>query len=511
MEEGFESFFVRTATKNVLKPRKREKGESIMDWKIFASVFSHRYGGSEMRAVMSEHSLRIAMRRVWDVGVWALWQMGVATQEEYEDVAKHVEDVDVLRSLEIEATNHHDVDAERTAFAEQCPIGGKWIHRGFTSADVTENAWAILIMKAIEIIRARLYNLLGLFAGRIEEVGDKRIVAMGATHLMRAQPMPIAYRFARYAQDMYVIFADLADFCFHTKGVRGAVGTSTDLTDLFGGDLEKVRKFQELVLQELELKDMCIVSQIASRDEDVCMMDLLERLATACMVFASDVRVSQRDFEVIEKFLPGQKGSSAMPHKKNPRLSERVAGLTIVVSGFAHMAREIARMTILERTLPESSARRVYLPEGFLAAEHVLIDVTDVLQGLFINEAAMARNLQLYGQFSVTSRVLEGLQQRGVARDKAYKMIQECTHTASNALARGEETGLANAVFEGANALLAGHSLAEFSRDEYNALLDPKSQVGDAFQRAGEFLELLTHGLEVRKHCKMTLVPVENL
>ncbi|NLC57142.1 MAG: adenylosuccinate lyase [Armatimonadetes bacterium] len=460
----------------------------------YLSPATWRYGSREMRAIFSEVNRRRHWRRVWAAIAQVKCEIGLITAEQLADIEAHVDEVNVERSLEIERTLQHDLAAEAQAFAEQCPVGGQTLHTGATSADITDNADALIVGQALELIRSRLAALLRAYEQRITELHRERLVGLGFTHIQPAQPVPFAYRLANHAQDLLRVLWQLEGYQVEAKGIKGAVGTGADYTTLLEGTGISFREFQERVMRKLGLSALTVTGQTATRLIDVEYMSILYGLAATLHRIFTDQRLLQSMGETQEPFAKGQKGSSVMAYKKNPKDSEQICALSAAVMSFHSMAGYAAANNLLERTLNESAIRRVFIPEAFLFTDHCLIKARKVIAGLVINREKIARDLRTHGDFAGTGRLLVHLQQIGVPREEAYRMIQSCSLQAQEALVRGEENPLRDLLLAAIHALPQPEAQA-LTAEELASLVDASGYVGGAPELVEEFLAELRAGL----------------
>ena len=467
--------------------RKGSEVSNAFGYDTYLSPATWRYGSREMRFIFSEVNRRGHWREVWAAVAEVKQEIGLITVEQLADIQAHVADVNVERSLEIERTLQHDLAAEAQAFAEQCPVGGQTLHTGSTSADITDNADAMIVRQALDLVRGRLVELLRAFEAQITETHEERLVAMGFTHIQPAQPVPFAYRLANYAQDLLHVLRRLEQFQGGAKGIKGAVGTGADYTTLLDGTGITFREFHARVMARLDLQALTIAAQTATRLVDVEFMGYLYELAATLHRVFTDQRVLQSMGETQEPFSKGQKGSSVMAYKKNPKDSEQICALTAAVMGFHGMAGYAAANNLLERTLNESAIRRIYIPEAFLYTDHCLIKARKVMAGLIINRDKVRRDLRTHGDFAGTGRLLVRLQQMGVPREDAYRMIQRCSLQAQENVLRGEENPLRDLLLQEIHAL-ENDAARALTAKELGELVDASGYVGAAFELTGEFL-----------------------
>ncbi|MBV8155469.1 MAG: adenylosuccinate lyase [Candidatus Eremiobacteraeota bacterium] len=450
-----------------------------MDYRTYASPFSWRYGRAELRSLFSEETRRRLWRSVWVALAEAQAAEGLVTEAEVADLRAHAGNVDVEAALEIEREIHHDLMAEIRVFASQARIGGPKLHLGATSMDVEDTVETYRLRLALASIGERLHELLAVFAQRIRACAD--LTCMAFTHLQPAEPTTLGYRLATYAQDLLIDEAALR-FAFEnltTKGLRGAVGTSASYEHLLDRS-GRSAAIEGYVLAQFGLEAREIATQTYPRKLDYLLLSTLAGLGASLSKFAADVRLlSSPEFgEVAEPFGRSQVGSSAMPFKRNPILSERIDSLARLLVGYSDVAWQNAATNFLERTLDDSANRRTILPEALLCSDELLSLAMRVIEGLRVNERRIAHNLRTYGPFAGTEAVLMEAVRSGGDRQELHEAIRGASMHAWEALARGEDNPLSQLLAENAS-LTSRIDPAEIRR-----LLDPGKHVGTAPQRA---------------------------
>jgi adenylosuccinate lyase len=456
----------------------------------FLSPFTWRYGSQEMRRVWSEEHKRRLWRRIWVALAEAEHEAGLVSAAELEDLRAHQDEVDMARSLEIEAEIGHDKMAEIRAYAEQCTIGGGKIHLGATSADVEDNADILRIKEALRLVRKCLMELLEAFATQIERFQD--LPAMGYTHLLPAEPTTLGYRLCQYAQDLLMDLQSLNRLAknLKAKGLKGAVGTSTSYAQLLKGSGMTPSDLEQLVMEKLGLEAMPVSTQVYPRKQDFLVLTTLASIAQSLHRFAFDLRVLHAApfGELSEPFAAKQVGSTAMPFKRNPVTAEKICSLARYLSTLPKVAWDNAALSLLERTLDDSANRRVILPEAFLALDEMLICARRIVTGLLAHREKIGYNLSTYGVFAATETLLMELVKAGADRQEMHERIRQHTMAAWEAIQRGGENPLVERL--SSDSALIAFLPAERVRE----LLDAVRFVGDAPARCVEFLRILrTH------------------
>jgi adenylosuccinate lyase len=457
------------------------------DHDTYLSPFTWRYGSQEMRHIWSEKHKRRLWRRIWVALAEAQHETGLVTAEQLADLRAHEDQVDVARAHEIEAEIRHDKMAEVRAFAEQCPVGGGIIHLGATSTDVEDNADVLRLRESLILVRERLAVLLRAFAARIEQHKDRP--CMGYTHLQPAEPTTLGYRLCQYAQELLIDLQNLDRVLgdLKGKGFKGAVGTSASYARLLQGRSMTPQELERRVMERLGLEAFPVATQTYPRKQDWLVLTGLASAAQSLQKFAFDLRVLQAPpfGELSEPFRARQVGSSAMPFKRNPVISESICSLARYVAALPSVAWHNAADSLLERTLDDSANRRLILPQAFLAVDAMLGLARRVVEGLTVQEEGIARNLFIYGPFAATEALLMELVKAGADRQAMHELIRQHSMVSWEAIQRGEENPLIER-------LRADETVLSYLRaEEVDALLDVSGYVGDAPARCETFLRLL--------------------
>lgn len=393
----------------------------------YISPFSWRYASEEMRTVFSEEHKRKLLRKVWVALASAQAEAGLVKAEQLSELAAHQEDIDIERASEIEAEIHHDLMAEIKTFAEQCPNAGSIIHLGATSMDILDNMDAMRLKQALTLIIEKTKTLLSLFVEKMERYADTPCMAF--THIQPAEPTTVGYRLAQTAQDLKEDLESLlaVQASIRGKGMKGAVGTSASYTELLKDRSMSAMEMEKRVMENLGLKAFTAATQVYPRKQDYRIGTALSSLACTLYKFFIDFRLLQSPpiGEWSEPFGAKQVGSSAMPFKRNPINSEKIDSLCRYISAQSEVLWQNAASTLLERTLDDSANRRLVLPDMFLAMDEVLLTANKVVSGMQIHQSGIARNLEAYGIFAASERLLMELGRKGANRQEMHELIRE--------------------------------------------------------------------------------------
>ena len=456
-----------------------------MDRSKYASPFSWRYGRAELRELFSETQRRRLWRALWVALAEAQQRSGLLSAAEVEDLRAHQHEIDLDAALAIEHEIGHDLMAEIRVFASQAKIGGGKLHFGATSMDIEDPVETYRMRIALAAIGARLGELLSALAIAVTRYAD--VVCMGFTHLQPAEPTTLGHRLAVYAQDLLIDDATLR-FVYEnltTKGIRGAVGTSASYEALLAGTGRTAAQQEAEILEQFDLRARDVSTQTYTRKLDYLLLSALAGVGASLSKFAADVRIlSTPGFgEVFEPFGAKQVGSSAMPFKRNPVMSERIDSLARLLPGFADVAWQNAATNYLERTLDDSANRRTILPESLLCVDEILGLALRVIKGLRVDERRIAENLKKFGAFAGTEAVLMESVKLGGDRQALHEAIRSAAMAAWDAVERGADNPLPQ--------LLADDPEITRHLDpaEIRSLLDPSKHIGDAPARARALAE----------------------
>ena len=414
-----------------------------MDFNIYQSPFSWRYGSDDMRRLWSETNKRKIWRQIWVAIARAQSELGLVQPDQVDDLVNHKDDIDINRSLYHESQIHHDLVAEVKTYAEQCKIGGAVIHSGATSMDVKDNADILLIQQSLDSIIAKLKDLLLAFSQKIETYAATPVIAF--THLQPAEPTTLGYRFANSAQDLLLDWQAItsARDQLRGKGFKGAVGTAASYMELLGS--QNFLYFEERLSEMLGIPFFPVTTQTYPRKQDYQLLSALSGLGASLYKLAYDVRLlqSQPIGEIQEPFGEKQVGSSAMPFKRNPINAEKINSLARMLSQLPQLAWQNAAHSHLERTLDDSANRRAIIPEAFLISDEILDTSLKIIQGMAVNNVIIQNNLSAYAPFANTERLLMALVKNGADRQEMHEVIRRHSTTSWQAIIDGQQDNLA--------------------------------------------------------------------
>jgi len=373
-----------------------------------------RYSRPEMARLWSDENRFATWLEVELAATEVLVERGVVPKEALAAIKEKAR-FDVARIEEIEKEVQHDVIAFVSCVAENVGPEGRWLHWGLTSSDVVDTALAILMRDACDLVRADLLDLME--AVRERAFRHQHAPMIGRTHGVHAEPMTFGLKMALWHAELQRQLARLdrarANIAFGK--LSGAVGTFSHLPP----------EVEEAVCARLGVLPAPVSSQVLQRDRHAEVMTTLALIAASLEKFATEIRALQKTEvrEVEEPFGAGQKGSSAMPHKRNPVGCEQVAGLARLVRTNALASLENVALWH-ERDISHSSVERVIVPDSFLALDHMLARFTRIVKGMTVDEARMRRNLDLGRGLVFSGRLLLELTAKGMRREDAYRVVQ---------------------------------------------------------------------------------------
>ena len=373
-----------------------------------------RYSRPEMARLWSDDNRFGAWLKVEIATTEVLAEKGVVPREALAAIREKAR-FEVARIDAIEKEVQHDVIAFVSNVAENVGPEGRWLHYGLTSSDVVDTALAMLMRDAVDLIAKDVDALMAAVKARALE--HKHTAMIGRTHGVHAEPMTFGLKLALWHAELERHRRRLASAraTIAVGKLSGAVGTFSHL----GPDVEAA------VCERLGLRPAAIASQVLQRDRHGEVMATLALVAASLEKFATEIRALQKTEvrEVEEPFKAGQKGSSAMPHKRNPVGCEQVTGLARLVRANALAAFENVALWH-ERDISHSSVERVIVPDSFLALDHMLQRFTSIVTGLAVHKERMRRNLELGRGLVFSGQLLLELLAKGLRREDAYRIVQ---------------------------------------------------------------------------------------
>ncbi len=437
-----------------------------------------RYANEEMKALWNEQTKFETYLEVEKAVVRAWNKLGQIQDSDCEKICAKAA-FNLERIKEIEKTTKHDLIAFTTCVAESLGEESRFFHYGITSSDCIDTAMALLMTKSLKLIQKGVKNLYETLKNRALEHKDTLMV--GRSHGVFGEPITFGLVLALFADEIkrHLKALDLTMEFISVGAISGAMGNFAH------APLE----LEELACEFLGLKTANINNQVIQRDRYARLACDLALLASSCEKIAVNIRHLQRSevYEVEEAFSIGQKGSSAMPHKRNPILSENITGLCRVIRSFTTPMLENVALWH-ERDMSHSSVERFALPDLFITSDFMLSRLNSVIENLVVYSKNMLKNLALSGGLVFSQRVLLELPKKGLSREESYSIVQENAMKIWEVLQQGAFKNADENLF--LNALLNDERLKKYlSEDEIKACFDYRyytKNVGAIFKRVFE-------------------------
>lgn len=454
----------------------------------FISPFSERYASEEMQYLFSPDKKFSTWRKLWVALAESEKELGlekegkpVITDEMIEEMKAHLYDINYEEAEELEKQLRHDVMSHIHAYAKQCPKAAGIIHLGATSCYVGDNTDIIVMKEALELIKKKLVNVIKLLSDFADKY--KSLPTLGYTHFQAAQPTTVGKRATLWLQDFLMDLNDLeyVSSSLRLLGCKGTTGTQASFVELFE-DKNIPEELDKLIAKKMEFNNYYPVSgQTYSRKVDARVYNILVGIATSSSKMSNDLRLLQHLKEIEEPFEKSQVGSSAMPYKRNPMRSERIASLSRYVIVNSLNSDTTASSQWLERTLDDSANRRIAISEGFLATDAILDLCINVTDGLVVNEKVIEKNLQEELPFMITENILMDKVKEGGNRQELHEEIRKLSLEASEHV---KQEGLDNDLFK----RMCESKIINISKDKQKEYLDASKYIGRALEQVSEFL-----------------------
>ena len=451
---------------------------------VYESPLTSRFATEKMLRTFSALKKFRTWRRIWIALAEAQQKLGLPISDaQLAEMRAHQDDINFDAARDYEKTFRHDVMAHVHAFGDQCPAARPIIHLGATSCEIGDNADILILRDALAIIRKRLVNVIDRLATFAEE--RAALPTLGWTHYQPAQLTTVGKRACLWIQDLVL---DLEEIEARTaglklRGIKGTTGTQASYLELFEGDHDKVLQLEKLVSENLGF-DACfpVTGQTYTRKVDSQILSTLSGIGQSAHKLANDMRLLCNLRELEEPFGKKQIGSSAMAYKRNPMRCERITGLARFLINLQPNAAFTAASQWLERTLDDSSNRRLSLPEAFLSADAILHILLNVVSDIVVRPKIIARNVTREMPFMATEAILMAAVKAGGDRQQLHEGIRGHSLAAAELLREGAET---NDLLD----RIAGDPLFASVKDEIPKLTDPVRFVGRCPQQVEAFLQ----------------------
>lgn len=468
----------------------------------YRSPLETRNASRAMRTIWSDHHRFATWRRIWLALAKSQHGLGLGpTAEQVAAIESALDDIDLEAAARHERELRHDVMAHVHTLGDAAPAARAIIHLGATSQDVVCNADALLQRDALTLTAQRLARVIDRFASFAERW--KSQPALGFTHYQPAQPVTVGRRAAQWAQDFAVALAEVESRLegLRLRGLRGATGTQASYLALCGGRAERVTQLEQSFASHLGWphdRMWALSAQTYPRIADAQMLSSLAVAACAVHKCATDLRLLCNLREIDEPFESNQIGSSAMPYKRNPMRCERATGLARFVMSLAHNAYDTAATQWLERSLDDSSNRRLSIPEAFLALDGALEIMANVAGGLVVYPRQVSARLAAELPFLATEEIMLAAVARGADRQDAHESIRRHAQAAAH---RIKAEGAAN------DLLARLKSDAMFAGIDLDAVVDPDRYIGLAVAQTDAFLRDVAAPIRARYVAELAQEP----
>lgn len=443
-----------------------------------------RYTSKEMTHLFSSDVKFTTWRSLWIALAEAEKELGLPiTDEQIEELKQFRDQINYEDAEKREKETRHDVMAHVYAYGLQCPKAKPIIHLGATSAYVGDNTDIIVMKQALEIIREKLVNLLFRLSKFALEY--KSLPTLGFTHFQAAQLTTVGKRASLWIQDFYFDYLECERLIesLPLLGVKGTTGTQASFVELFDGDMEKVKKLDEMVVANLGFKRAVPVSgQTYTRKIDYMVLSVLSGIGQSVHKMTNDIRLLQHLKEIEEPFESKQIGSSAMAYKRNPMRSERAASLARFVMSCPANTSATASTQWFERTLDDSANRRIVLPQAFMATDGMLDICRNISTGLIVHDKVIRQHIMNEIPFMATENILMEAVKKGGDRQELHEKIREYSMEAGS---RVKDEGLDNDLLE----RIAKDPSFGLTLEDVKELLNPEDYIGRAAEQTQELID----------------------
>ena len=457
---------------------------------IYQSPLSARYASREMQYIFSPDMKFKTWRKLWIALAETELELGlsengkpVITQEQIDELKAHADDINYEVAKEREKLVRHDVMSHVYAYGQQCPKAAGIIHLGATSCYVGDNTDVIVMTEAMKLVRKKLINVINELAKFARTYKDLPTLAF--THFQPAQPTTVGKRATLWMQELLLDLSDLEYMIGQQKllGSKGTTGTQASFLELFNGDHDKVRQIDKKIAEKMGFAECYPVSgQTYSRKVDSRILNVLSGIAQSAHKFSNDIRLLQHLKEIEEPFEKNQIGSSAMAYKRNPMRSERIASLSNYVIADSINPAITAATQWFERTLDDSANKRISVPEAFLAIDGILDLYLNVVDGLVVYDKVIYQRFMKEIPFMAAENIMMDAVKRGGNRQELHERIREHSMAAGAVVKKeGKENDLVDRI--------AADPAFGMTKEEIEALLEPKNFVGRAPEQTEEFLD----------------------
>ena len=447
----------------------------------YTSPLVARNASPEMAALFGADKKFSTWRRLWLELARAEQKLGLKiTGVQIKEMQKHLDDIDYKKAAKYEKKFRHDVMAHVHTFGDVAPKAAPIIHLGATSCYVGDNADLIIMREGLEILASKtaaLIDRLGKFAKQY-----RSMPTLGFTHYQPAQLTTVGKRATLWCYDFAMDLEDIQRRIetMPFRGVKGTTGTQASFLALLDGNHSKVKRLDEMIAKAFGFKNRCAVTgQTYPRKIDKLAVDALASVAQSAHKMCNDIRLLANLKELEEPFEKSQIGSSAMAYKRNPMRCERTTGLARLVMSLASSPTMTAAEQWLERTLDDSSNRRVSIAEAFLATDGILEIMINVASGLVVYPKVIAARVMSELPFMATENIMMAGVRAGGNRQELHELIRVYSHEAAAQVKQhGKENDLLDRL----------KNDPSFSKVDFKKVMSPKAYIGRSPEQVNEFI-----------------------
>ena len=455
-----------------------------MDNSVYQNPLITRYASKAMAQNFSDEKRFKLWRKLWIALAESEMELGLnITQAQIDEMKKYAEDINFELAEQYEKQVRHDVMAHVKAFGAQATSAMPIIHLGATSCYVDCNSELIICWDAIEIIKAKLVNVMDKLTKFALKYKD--LPTLGFTHLQPAQLTTVGKRATLWLQDLTMDYNNLVNLqkFFKLRGVKGTTGTQASFMELFGGDENKVKELEQKVVSKLGFdKVYGVTGQTYPRKFDYNVLCVLSQISQSAYKFSNDIRILQNMKEIEEPFEKTQIGSSAMAYKRNPMRCERMGSLARYVISLPVNCALTAGTQWFERTLDDSANRRIVIAQAFLALDGILNIYMNVAENLVVYKKVISKHIAAELPFMATENIMMECVKAGGNRQELHERIRVLSMEAGKNV---KEEGKENNLIE----LIKKDDLFAAVHDKLNEILDAKKFIGRAPSQVVEFID----------------------
>ncbi len=456
----------------------------MIDNNIYQNPLITRYASPEMAENFGDKKRFTLWRKLWVALAEAEMELGLnISKSQIDEMKKYADDVNFEVAEKYEREVRHDVMAHVHAFGDQAKSAMPIIHLGATSCFVDCNSELIILNDALKIIKSKLVNVMDKL--RTFALKYKNMPTLGFTHLQPAQLTTVGKRATLWLQDLTMDYNNLVNLqaSLKLRGVKGTTGTQASFMELFGGDEEKVKTLEKLVVKKLGYEKVFgVTGQTYPRKFDYNVLCVLSQIAQSAYKFSNDIRILQNMKEIEEPFEKSQIGSSAMAYKRNPMRSERIGSLARFVISLPTNSAFTAGTQWFERTLDDSANRRIVNAQAFLALDGILNIYMNVSENLVVYEKVIAKHIAAELPFMATENIMMECVKAGGNRQELHERIRVLSMQAGKTV---KEEGKENNLLD----LIKADKLFAPVHGKLDEILDAKKFIGRAPSQVDEFIK----------------------